>query len=117
MFEWLFKLLIGHAFADFAFQHHNFALGKNRHNDPPGYKPEIHGKKQAAWIYYLAAHALIHGGLVYAITGHIALGFIETCSHFLIDAGKCERLYGIHVDQALHFIFKASYALALVTYG
>jgi hypothetical protein len=38
----------------------------------------------------------------------------ETVAHFLIDAGKCENLYNIHVDQALHALCKIAWAAILI---
>jgi len=105
--ETLFLLIIGHAFADYAFQTDWIAKNKNRHNPAPmGYDPKLHGAMQAIWPYVLSAHALIHAGLVYIILGRIDLAFYEFVIHWIIDFGKCERWYGIHVDQALHILCK-----------
>jgi len=61
-FSFFFRLLIGHAFADFAFQSDSMAKGKNRHSDPS--KLPKNQKYTPYWPYWLAAHALIHGGIV-----------------------------------------------------
>lgn len=99
-----FALLIGHALADFALQSDSMARGKNRHspnaNLPPGQKPN------RVWPYWLGAHALIHGGFVWAITGSAWLGLCETLIHLVIDAAKCEGITNIHEDQGLHVAFK-----------
>ena len=100
-----FWLLVGHAVADFWAQSDSLAKMKNRHRDPaqfcpPGQKP------QKMWVYALTAHALMHGAAVAAITGNIWLGIGETVAHWLIDFGKCENWYGIHIDQALHLLAK-----------
>lgn len=96
----LFLMICAHALADFPLQGEFIAKAKNRHtpafNVPPGQKP------QKVWLHALTAHALIHGGFVYLITGSLALGLAETVAHWLIDFGKCENWYGIHVDQGLH---------------
>lgn len=108
--EQFFLLLIGHAFADFAFQSDWIAMNKNRHNPSPvGYSPKLHGPKMTIWPYVLGSHALIHAGMVYVITGNIYFTVAEAMLHFMIDFGKCEKWYGIHVDQALHIWCKFLY--------
>lgn len=106
-----FKLLCGHALADFALQSDTMAQRKNRNRPidlksiPPGAKP------QPVWFYFLTAHALIHGGVVYLITGNAVLGIVESIFHWIIDFGKCENYYGINYDQCLHILCKVSYTL------
>lgn len=104
--ELLFKLLVGHALADFALQTDWIAKNKNRHAIPGGYDPKIHGPLQTIWPYVLTSHALIHGAFVFLATGRIELGIAETMAHWMIDFGKCEKWYGIHIDQALHIFCK-----------
>lgn len=106
----IFKLLVGHAIADFALQTDWIAKNKNRHAIPAGYNPALHGPMQSVWPYVLSAHALIHGGAVYFATGSVMLGVLETASHWLIDFGKCERWYGIHTDQFAHIGLKFVWA-------
>jgi len=96
----LFYLLVGHALADFSLQTEVMAKGKNRHRSPD------FPSKFPHWIYWLTAHALIHGGAVAIVTGIWWLGPIETVCHWLIDFGKCEEWYKNHVDQALHIACK-----------
>jgi len=110
MFIMLFLLLVGHAIADFALQSDAMAKGKNRHNKsepPPGAKPQV------CWYYWLTAHALIHGGVVWLVTGLWIFGLMETIAHWLIDFGKCENWYGIHEDQLMHLLCKLFYILIL----
>jgi len=98
-----FKLLIGHAFGDFVFQSEWMAKHKNRNRSsipPPGQK------QQTVWVYVLTSHALVHGGIVWLLTGNMWLGLAETIAHWCIDFGKCENWYGIHMDQWLHFACK-----------
>lgn len=102
----LFLLLCGHALADFAFQSDFIASNKNRHNTPKGYDPKLHGPMQVVWPYVLTSHALIHGLMVTWVFQNYAYGVFETISHWLIDFGKCEKWYGIHVDQGLHIFSK-----------
>ncbi|MGD8384101.1 MAG: DUF3307 domain-containing protein [Lysobacterales bacterium] len=104
-----FQFLVGHALGDFVFQRDIMARSKSRH-------AEIHqtaGKGFPGWYYWLLAHALIHGGTVFLISGSLLLGVIETLLHSLIDFGKCERWYSIHVDQALHILCKFAYVWAI----
>lgn len=110
----LFKLLIAHAFADFAFQTPWIAANKNRHSVPQGYDPKLHGAQQSIWPYVLTSHALIHGGMVLLVTGSILAAVIETCSHWIIDFGKCEEWYGIHTDQFLHILTKVILVLFIL---
>lgn len=105
-----FKLLIAHAFADFAFQSDTIARGKNRNRKsepPPGQK------YIPCWPFFLTAHALIHGGCVAVATGNVFLGLLETISHWIIDFGKCENWYGVYADQALHLGSKIAWVLLL----
>ena len=106
-----FALLIGHAFADFVFQTEFIANNKNRHSVPKGYDPKLHGKIQTIWPYVLTSHALVHGGIVWAITGNVWLGLAETICHWLIDFGKCEKWYGIHQDQFAHIVCKVIWSV------
>ena len=108
----LFLLLVGHALADFALQPIGMAKGKNRHYRPD-YIPE--GQKyMPCWMYWLTAHALIHGGAVYFITGSLLLGILETLLHWVIDFAKCENWTNPHTDQMLHFLCKIVYVLIYI---
>lgn len=117
MITLFFKLLCGHALGDFALQSDTMAQRKNRNRAidprsiPPGAKP------QAVWFYFLTSHALIHGGIVYLITGSVLLGVIETLFHWGIDFWKCENLYGIHADQTLHILCKVLYVVMMHSRG
>jgi hypothetical protein len=91
-------LIVGHALADFVLQSTSMAIGKSRHHHgAPGEPP---------WYYWLTSHALMHGGVVGLIAGSAVLGVAEFVAHWLIDFGKCERLYGFNTDQAFHLICK-----------
>lgn len=103
----LFLLLCGHALADFALQSETMAKGKNR-NKKPDYIPE--GQKYVpCWPYWLTAHALIHGGIVYLITQTLWCGIVETIAHWWIDFLKCENKTTPNEDQLYHFLFKILY--------
>jgi hypothetical protein len=102
-------LLMGHALADFSLQNEWMAKHKNRHIGPSYIPP---GQvKQTTWPYVLSAHALIHGLMVALITGNPLLGAAETVCHWIIDFGKCESWYGIHLDQSMHVLCKVAWAV------
>lgn len=107
-----FLLLVAHAVADFALQPDSMAKGKNRHRKPENIPP---GQKiMSCWPYWLSAHALINGGMVYLATGRVSMGIIETVAHWAIDFIKCENLTNPHADQLLHLSLKAGFLLALI---
>ena len=107
--ELLFKLMIGHALADFALQPDAMAKGKNR-NRKPDFIPK--GQKFIpCWYYWLSAHALIHAGFVWLFTGNVWLGLAEFILHFVIDFVKCENWTNPNQDQLLHFICRLVYIM------
>ena len=106
LFALLFFLLAAHALTDYALQNETIATCKGRHCDNLI-------AKSLPWYYWLTAHALIHGGAVYWATGSLSLGLLETVVHWLIDFGKCEGWFGIHVDQALHVGCKIVWCLLI----
>jgi len=108
----IFKLLCGHAIADFALQSEWMAKNKNRNNKST-YVPEGQTYVET-WFYVLGAHGFIHGFMVYALTGSLFLGIIETISHFTIDFLKCDNYMNPHQDQLLHIGWKLLYAVSLV---
>jgi hypothetical protein len=111
MITTFFVLLFAHAMGDFAAQPEVMARGKSRHS-----KPDYVPPGQAfclCWPYWLFAHALIHGGLVYFVTGSCLLGVLETVLHAVIDFAKCEGWTNVHQDQLWHLAAKVVY-LALL---
>jgi hypothetical protein len=106
----LFFLLAGHALMDYALQGDAMATCKCRRSTHPA-------QQGVPWYYWLTAHALTHGlavGVLLRWAGYdwnLAVGFAlaETVAHWLIDLGKCERLYNIHVDQLLHILCKVAW--------
>lgn len=109
MVENLFMLLFGHALADFVLQPEAMGYGKNR-ND------KIHDKKNSlfpVWWYWLTAHALVHGGVVYLVSNSLILGLVETALHWLTDFSKCENWISVHQDQGIHIGSKVAYCLFL----
>lgn len=105
--EVFFALMCGHALADFVLQPAAMGLGKNRHRAPS----ETASPHFPPWYYWLTAHALVHGGTVYLLTGSLALGLAETCTHWLIDFAKCEGWVSTRMDQLLHISLKLVYSL------
>lgn len=107
-----FALIIGHAVADFALQGEFLSVAKNRHAKLDAF----FGGKQAPkglWIHALGAHALIHAGAVWLITGSAVLGFLEFVLHWVIDFAKCEGWTSFRVDQALHLACKVAWVALL----
>lgn len=99
-----FKLCIGHAVADFWAQSAEMRHSKGWDNNVKSGSVEI-------WPYALTAHALIHAGAVWIVTGSPLLAFAEFICHWLIDYGKCSHLYNVHVDQSLHIGCKIIWAV------
>ncbi|MCB0278571.1 MAG: DUF3307 domain-containing protein [Calditrichaeota bacterium] len=103
--ELFFKLVIGHVIADYALQNDTMAVHKNRNSKSELFKTAGF----PAWYYWLTAHSIIHGAAVYLVTGSMIFALVEIFLHWLIDFGKCDGSYGIHVDQTLHILCKAGY--------
>ncbi|MBX7207362.1 MAG: DUF3307 domain-containing protein [Verrucomicrobiaceae bacterium] len=105
----LFALAIGHALADFPLQGEFLAMCKNRRhlirlkdaNLPP-----------SMWISCMAAHCLIHAGMVWIVTGSALLGAVELVIHWALDVAKCEGKTDFSVDQCLHVVCKIMYVIA-----
>lgn len=108
-----FLLMVGHAFGDYAFQTEWIANNKNRNNFPKGYDPALHGERETIWPYVLSAHALIHAGLVIVILGNFFYAAAEFVLHWIIDFLKCDKRFGIRVDQWLHIICKLLYVIII----
>ena len=106
----LFFLLAGHALMDYSLQTDPMAVCKCRRANNPL-------QQNVPWYYWLTAHALLHGAVVGVIVmwgyndWELAIGFAvaETVAHWLIDFGKCEKLYNIHIDQLLHVLCKVAW--------
>lgn len=95
----LFYLIAAHFLCDFSLQNDVMAVNKNRNA-----RTEL--QNHVNWYWWMIAHAFIHGGAVALITNNVWLGIAEVALHFIIDFGKCERWYNIHVDQAMHIACK-----------
>lgn len=100
------KLLIGHALFDYPLQGDFIAKFKNRHIPSP-----ISGS--VIWFHLMTAHCLLHAGAVWYLTGSGILAGIEFTLHFIFDVMKCEGWTNFHVDQVLHVLCKAGYAVVI----
>ena len=106
----LFFLLAGHALMDYSLQNDAMAVCKCRRTTNPL-------QQAVPWYYWLTAHALLHGaavGVIIKWSGAeynlaVVFGLTETILHWLIDLGKCEKLYSIHIDQGLHVLCKVAW--------
>jgi hypothetical protein len=101
-----FALAIGHAIADFPLQGDFLAMCKNRWhlarlNDP--------ARPPSMWLPCMAAHCLIHSGMVWMITGSSLLAVTEFILHWLLDVAKCAGKTQFVLDQCLHYVCKAAY--------
>lgn len=108
----LFALVVGHAIADYPLQGEFLALGKN-HRLTPEQKPNGVMGVRGIWFHCLTAHAFIHAGVVWAITGVFALALAELALHWIIDFAKSEGWTNFHVDQLLHLLCKLAYVALL----
>lgn len=111
MIAMFLMLISSHAVMDFWAQSDALAQMKNRNRPntrvPPGQAPQV------IWPYALSAHAIHHGVGVGVVTGSVWLGLAEAVAHGLIDFGKCENWYGIHVDQAAHIACKCMWVVVV----
>lgn len=98
MIQTFLTLVAGHFVADFPLQSDAIATGKNRNLDP--------AKFGVPWFYWLISHAATHALMTGFILQNVYAGMIEFVCHFIIDFGKCEKIFGIHIDQILHIICK-----------
>lgn len=96
-----FLMLVWHAIADYPLQGDFLARAKSRAAAIPG----------VPWFQALVAHALIHAGGVWLITGSAWLGLAELLAHALIDDAKCMGRLSFNQDQLLHVACKAGWAL------
>ena len=93
-------LIFAHMLADYPLQGDFLSRAKNRTAPIPGFP----------WWQALTAHAIIHAGFVYVITGSIALGACELVAHWITDDLKCRGKIGLNADQAIHLLCKVLWA-------
>lgn len=103
-FTLLFLLIFAHMLADYPLQGDFLATAKNR-NTPLG---------KLFWPHALGAHATIHGGFVFLLTGSLTFALGEIVLHAFIDWAKCEGRISLNVDQALHLTCKIAWAATTV---
>lgn len=102
----LFLLLVAHALCDYPLQGDFLAKAKNRLAPIAG----------VPWWQALVAHALIHAGAVYLITGSAAFAVVEFVAHAAIDDAKSAGRINYNSDQLLHVWCKVAYCVA-IAYG
>jgi hypothetical protein len=103
----LFFLIAVHPLMDFALQSGTIAACKCRGSTHPA-------AKGVPWYYWLTSHALIHGGSVGVVIRWFGydwdtvalIAVLETVIHWCVDYGKCQKWYGIHMDQFCHIACK-----------
>lgn len=94
----LFALLIAHAVCDYPLQGDWLARAKSHRIEVvPG---------QIIWPHALAAHAGIHAGAVWLLTGSALLGLLEMIAHAAIDWAKCDGRLSYNQDQLAHALCK-----------
>lgn len=96
----LVSMLVWHALADYPLQGDFLARAKNCDAPVPG----------VPWYQAMSAHALIHAGGVWLITGSLLIGAAEFIAHFLIDLLKCRGELSFNNDQMLHVLCKVLWA-------
>jgi hypothetical protein len=106
MFFWL---VTGHFVMDYALQGSTMAAQKS---PVPGGPRNEALARAVPWPYWMTTHALMHGGVVYVVTGSMTLGLLETAMHFATDVAKCCHKIDIHVDQAIHLACKVAWLVA-----
>lgn len=101
MTEFLIPLLFWHALADYPLQGDFLAKAKNRTTPIPG----------VPWWQALTAHAAIHAGGVYVITGSVWMCIAEFVIHWLTDDAKCRGRLSFNADQSIHIACKVAWAI------
>ena len=104
----LVNLVVGHILGDFPLQGDFISTYKNRHL-------VLKEGQSVIWWLMLSYHAMIHGYIVYFITGNTLLGIVEALIHWMIDYLKMQKLCGFKTDQFLHLGCKLFYYLILRT--
>jgi Protein of unknown function (DUF3307) len=102
----LLLLFAGHALCDYPLQGQFLSEAKNQTKPIPG----------IPWYQALGAHALIHAGMVYLITGIYTFAVCEFVAHFWTDYSKSAMRLTFNQDQAIHYGCKVVWA-ALCVWG
>jgi len=116
MINLFFLLVFGHCIADTSLQTDSMARGKSRHNPIDPNKVPKGQKPMKLWYMHLSHHSMVHGGIVYLLTGSFLFFYLEIISHWIIDFFKCESKYSPIEDQLLHLSMKSLY-IVLLTQG
>ncbi len=99
----LFLLLVAHFVCDYPLQGDFLARGKNLSAPLPG----------VPWYQCMLAHAMIHAGGVYLVTGSGVWAFCELLAHCMIDSSKCHGHISFNQDQLLHVGCKVIYVFQI----
>lgn len=97
------KLAVGHFLTDYPLQGDFLAAAKNHRKPIPG----------VPWYQSLAAHSAIQAGMVWFVTGSLALGCAEFILHGIIDYLKCGEQISFNEDQIAHLVCKVVYVALL----
>jgi hypothetical protein len=98
-------LVFTHMLADYPLQGDFLARAKNRAAPIPGFP----------WWQALTAHAIIHAGFVFLITGSFVLAGAELAIHWITDDAKCRGKIGLNTDQGIHIVCKVAWAAIAVS--
>lgn len=92
-------LLVGHMFADTAFQSEHMCWLKRP-------QEERSTTLMGPWWFWMAAHGIINGAMVAFILNIWWLGPLEALHHGFTDYGKCRGWWGFWADQVSHAVAK-----------
>ena len=106
-----FVLIFAHAVGDFAIQSDKMAILKNPNNMPASFAGMLSNEW---WVWFLSAHAIIHGGLVFMATQSLLIGVLEVVVHWIVDLLKCKKFLTIKTDQYLHIISKVIWSVMYI---
>lgn len=98
-------LLAMHALADYCLQ----PPGMVAHKAPHRCRADC--RSWGPWWWTMAAHALVNGLGVFAVTGSVALLVGETVAHFCLDTWKCQGRITAWGDQLGHVACKLLWSL------
>jgi hypothetical protein len=117
--ELIFRIAFAHALADFVFQTDTMARYKSRINDAARIKDPATplNMRKSSWEYWLSAHALVQGGMLWLLTGIAWWGMAETVVHWIIDYLKTQNRFALHTDQFLHLLTKVVLVIIALAIG
>lgn len=100
-------LVATHCVADYPLQGDFLSKAKNRAMPIPG----------VPFYQALGAHSIMHGLMVWLVTGSLIMGLAEVACHAVIDDAKCTGKIGFNTDQALHIACKALWTVCAVIFA